>query len=79
LLSCPTRLGVWQCVDGIAMHPGDVARTLNRAPSTISHHLALLESAGLVRQTRHGRYRWYSATGIRWGVVSEDEIAAFAQ
>lgn len=76
VLSCPTRLAVWQCVGQLAMYAGDIARTLDLAPSTLSHHLAVLEHAGLIRHTRHGRFRWYEWTGVRWGVVSEDEIAA---
>jgi DNA-binding transcriptional ArsR family regulator len=76
LLSCPTRLDVWQCVGQLGMYAGDIARTLDLAPSTVSYHLAVLELAGLVRHARQGRYRWYASTGVRWGVVSEDEIAA---
>lgn len=76
LLSCPTRLDVWECVGQLGMHPSDIARTLDLAPSTVSHHLAVLEDAGLVRQTQQGRYRWYESTGERWAVVSEDEFAA---
>jgi DNA-binding transcriptional ArsR family regulator len=62
----------------MAMHPTDVARTLDRAPSTISHHLSKLEQAGLVRHTRLGRHRWYEATGVRLGIVTEEETSAFA-
>ena len=76
LLVCQTRLEVWQCVGDMGMHPSDIARTLDLAPSTVSHHLAVLERAGLVRHTRQGRYRWYESTGERWAVVSEAELAA---
>ena len=72
LLCCQSRLDVWQCVSDAGMYAGDIARTLDLAPSTVSHHLAVLEEAGLVRHTRQGRYRWYEATGIRWGVFSEE-------
>jgi Helix-turn-helix domain len=76
VLSCPTRLDVWQCVGQLGMYAGDIARTLDLAPSTVSHHLAVLEDAGLVRHVRQGRYRWYESTGVRLGVVTEDEIVA---
>jgi DNA-binding transcriptional ArsR family regulator len=78
LLSCQTRLDVWQCVGTSGMYAGDVARTLDLAPSTVSHHLAILKQAGLVRYTQQGRYRWYEWTGVRMGVVTDDEIAAGA-
>lgn len=55
LLSCPARLDVLQCVATSGMHPGDIARTLDLTPSTISHHLSVLEHAGLVRHTQQGR------------------------
>lgn len=60
------------------MYAGDIARTLDVAPSTASFHLAILEEAGLVRHTQQGRYRWYEWTGVRLGIVTEDEIAAGA-
>ena len=75
VLSCPTRLDVWQCIGQFGMYAGDIARTSDVAPSTVSHHLAVLEHAGLVRHRQQGRYRWYESTGVRWGVVSEDEFA----
>lgn len=76
VLSCATRLEIWEHVDKLPAHPGDVARSLGLAPSTISHHLRILEQAGLVRHVKLGRYRQYSATGTRWGVLSEDEVEA---
>lgn len=76
VLSSRTRLVIWYSVAELAGHPSDLARTLNLAESTVSHHLRVLEDAGLVRHTQQGRYRWYESTGVRWGVVSEDEIAS---
>ena len=78
VLSCPSRLDIWQCVAGLGAYPGDIARTMGLAESTISHHLRVLEHAGLVHHTQQGRYRLYESTGVRWGVVTEDEIAAGA-
>ena len=79
ILSSVSRLRVLECVGDTEMCPGDIARTLDLAPATIAYHLSALAAAGLVRCTRQGRYRWYSATGTRWGVLSEEEIAAFGQ
>jgi DNA-binding transcriptional ArsR family regulator len=78
VLASPTRLDVLQCVGELGMYAGDVARTLDLAPSTVSHHRAVLEDAGLLRHTQQGRYRWYEWTGVRWGIGTEDEIAAGA-
>lgn len=76
VLSCLSRLDVWQCVAGLGAYPGDIARTLALAESTVSHHLRVLEDAGLVRHIQQGRYRLYKSTGVRWGVVSEAELTA---
>jgi DNA-binding transcriptional ArsR family regulator len=76
VLACRGRLDVWHCIGDAGMYPGDIARTLDLAPSTVSHHLAVLEHAGLVRHIQQGRYRLYQLTGERWGVVSEAELAA---
>lgn len=76
LLSSHTRLLVWQCVGDMGAYAGDIARTLEIAPSTVTHHLAVLEEAGLVRHIRQGRCVWYESTGERWAVVSEAELAA---
>lgn len=35
----------------------------NKAPSTISHHLKILERAGLISSTRHGRQTQYAIRG----------------
>jgi DNA-binding transcriptional ArsR family regulator len=78
LLSCQSRLNVWLCVGDTGMYAGDIARTRELAASTTSYHLRVLERAGLVRHTRQGRFRLYECTGTRWGVVSEDEVDAFA-
>lgn len=37
-------------------HPGQLAEQLFFAPSGVTHHLATLESAGLIRRERHGRH-----------------------
>lgn len=43
------------------MTAGDIAEGVGAQPSTMSHHLGLLERAGLVRSRRDGRMVIYSA------------------
>ena len=76
ILSSETRLAVWNHVAQLRAHPTDVARSMNMAASTISCHLRALERAGLVRHVQLGRYREYYLTGVRWGILSDEEIDA---
>jgi len=79
VLSSLTRLDVWSCVaSGPPMHPTDIATTLGLAPSTVSHHLRVLEEAGLVRHRKLGRYRLYEWTATCWGVLSPEEAVELA-
>lgn len=43
------------------MTAGDVAAAAKAVPSTLSHHLAMLERAGLVTSAREGRSLIYAA------------------
>lgn len=43
------------------MTAGDVAVAANAVPSTLSHHLAMLERAGLITSARAGRSLIYAA------------------
>jgi len=74
VLSCMSRLDVWTCVGEHGMFSTDIARTLNLAPATVSHHLGVLEDAGLITRTRQGRNVLCRLTDVRWGVVSEAEV-----
>ena len=63
-LSQPTRLEVFRLLvdagpQGLAA--GAVAERLGVVASTLSHHLGLLERAGLVRTRREGRFIYYAA------------------
>lgn len=53
-LGDPTRLRVLDAVDG-KLAVGQIAAALNMTSATISHHLALLQRAGLVTVERRGR------------------------
>lgn len=75
ILSCATRLALWQHLGQCPAYPGDIARTFGLAYSTVSYHLSLLQQAGLVAYEQQGRCRLYRWTGVRMGVLSADEIA----
>lgn len=74
VLACMSRLDVWCCCTEPGSYPTDIASTLALSPGTVSHHLRVLERAGLVRHVRQGRNRLYCTTGEGWGVVSQSEI-----
>jgi DNA-binding transcriptional ArsR family regulator len=76
VLASPTRLEVWECIGEVGMYAGDIARTLDIAPSTVSYHLAVFAEAGLVVAAKQGRNVLYRWTGERWGVVSAAELEA---
>lgn len=63
-LSQPTRLQALRLL--VAAGPpgltaGDIAGRLGVVSSTLSHHLAQLERAGLAQARRQGRFIYYSA------------------
>jgi ArsR family transcriptional regulator len=69
-LAQETRLSVFRLLvaagsDG--MPAGAIAKELSAAPSTLSHHLSLLEHAGLLRSWRVQRQIFYAADyeGVR--------------
>jgi DNA-binding transcriptional ArsR family regulator len=53
-LSDPTRVQVLELCNG-KVAVGEIARALGVSSPTVSHHLALLERAGLVEVVRRGR------------------------
>lgn len=69
-LAQETRLSVFRLLvaagsDG--MPAGTIAKALSATPSTLSHHLSLLERAGLLRSWRVQRQIFYAADyeGVR--------------
>ena len=38
---------------------GDIEERIQLSQPTISHHMSILTSAGLVEATKHGQWRWY--------------------
>ena len=47
----------------------DLVGPLGRSQPTISHHLAVLVEAGLLRRERRGRWAWYSVVPERLEVL----------
>lgn len=76
VLASSTRIDVWCSIGDAGMYPTDIASTLSLAPSTVTHHLHVLEDAGLVEFTRQGRNRLYRWTGMQFAIVTPDELAA---
>ena len=63
-LAQDTRLAVFRLLvragpEGISA--GDIAHAVGATPSTLSHHLGLLERAGLATSRRSGRMLFYAA------------------
>jgi protein-tyrosine-phosphatase/DNA-binding transcriptional ArsR family regulator len=63
-LGHPDRLAVFRLVMRFAprgVRPTEIAQALGLRPNTLSHHLADLAAAGLVRAERRGRSLFYAA------------------
>nr|WP_051330686.1 metalloregulator ArsR/SmtB family transcription factor [Niveispirillum irakense] len=62
-LSQETRLSIFRLLVQVGhegLHAGEVAARLGVAPSTLSHHLGILERAGLLRSWRVQRQIFYA-------------------
>ncbi len=58
-LSDPTRRALLQLLKAGPMAAGDLAAHFDSTDATISHHLSILKSAGLVDASRKGKYIYY--------------------
>ena len=71
-LGHPGRLGVFRLLLRHAPHgvrPTEMAQSMGLKPNTLSHHLADLEQAGLIRSERQGRSLFYSVDLVRTSAV----------
>jgi ArsR family transcriptional regulator, arsenate/arsenite/antimonite-responsive transcriptional repressor len=64
----PTRRRILQALKTIPAKPGtktnglcasDIEGRIRLSQPTVSHHMAILEKAGLVESTKHSQWRWY--------------------
>lgn len=62
-LSDPVRLrlvSVLACAPGGEMSACDLPLIMGRKQPTISHHLKLLATAGIIRREQRGKWAWFS-------------------
>lgn len=59
-LDDPQRRSILRALRRGEAASGALAERLGISPATVSHHLALLKQAGLVRVRRDGRHRRYT-------------------
>ena len=69
----PTRLQILSLIN--AQEDGsacvcDLAEAINVSQPTISHHLTLLTSVGLLEREKRGTWAWYSLNREQWNSVS---------
>lgn len=58
----PTRRRILRLlvnVDGGGLCAGDVEKRIGLSQPTISHHMSVLQDAGLVDVSKDGQWRWY--------------------
>jgi ArsR family transcriptional regulator, arsenate/arsenite/antimonite-responsive transcriptional repressor len=60
-LSDPTRRKILQLLATRDMNAGEIAAHFNATRPTLSHHLDILKSAGLVTSERNGQHIIYSS------------------
>ena len=67
-LSDPTRREIISLLKGGKMSAGDIVEQFDMTGATVSHHLTILKSAGLVRDEKKGKYIYYE---LNLSVVEE--------
>lgn len=61
-LSDPTRRQIVQLLKGGRLSAGEIAQHFAISAAAISRHLSVLKEAGLIRDTREGKYIYYEIT-----------------
>lgn len=59
-LSDPTRREILNLLKDGPMAAGDIVEHFQMTGATISHHLSILKSAGLIDDEKQGKYIYYS-------------------
>jgi ArsR family transcriptional regulator len=67
----PTRREILRLLRSEEMNAGDVAAHFDMTKPTMSHHFAVLKTAGLITSRREGQTIWYSLNTT----VLEDVLA----
>lgn len=62
-LADPTRIRILGLLAERPMYGQELAQVLDVKPPTVSHHIAPLEMAGLVRMRRENNYHYYELDG----------------
>ena len=58
-LADPTRRQIVQLLKSGRLSSGDIGERFNITAAAISRHLSVLKEAGLIRDTREGKYIFY--------------------
>ena len=58
-LADPTRRQIVQLLKSGRLSAGDIGERFNITAAAISRHLSVLKEAGLIRDTREGKYIFY--------------------
>ncbi len=58
-IACPTRRALLDTLSGGERNVSELVRSLSVTQSAVSQQLAILKSAGLVRERSEGRFRYY--------------------
>jgi len=58
-LSSPARRRILAYLSGAELNAGDIASRFAMSKPSISQHLSVLESAGLVTSEKRGQFVWY--------------------
>lgn len=88
-VASPRRRQILRLVWGRELSAGELASQFEVSWPAISQHLATLKAAGLVRERREGRHRYYSADSSTVGPLADileqmwsedlDRLAAMAE
>ena len=80
-LSDPTRRNILEILKPSRMTAGEIVSKFDVTGATISRHLSVLKEAGLVSDTKEGKYVYYELNtsvveeAMKWlaGIIGKDE------